>query len=164
MDVDIEKKSLKRPRGGKQREDEGLSNDQKAFLSSSIELLTDIDMNQLIDLLRESGAPLQSDDGNYELEIETLDVKTAKKVFEFVSKRINKQKRRPPPTKKARKHSNEEEQQKILALERTLAKFNGSPSLDAFNESHYSSEEDSSDSQSSDSSGSESEDSGSDTV
>jgi len=162
MDVDVEKKSLKRPRGGKQRDDDGLSNDQKAFLSSSIELLTDIDMNQLIDLLRESGAPLQSDNGNYELEIETLDVKTAKKVFEFVSKRINKQKRRPPPAKKARKHSNEEEQdQKILALEKTLAKF--TPSSDAFNESHYSSE-DSSDSQSSDSSGSESEDSGSDTV
>ena len=59
MDVDIEKKSLKRPRGGKRGEDEGLSNDQKAFLSSSIELLTDTDMNQLIDLLRESGAPLQ---------------------------------------------------------------------------------------------------------
>jgi hypothetical protein len=59
MDVDVEKKSLKRPRGGKQRDDDGLSNDQKAFLSSSIELLTDTDMNQLIDLLRESGAPLQ---------------------------------------------------------------------------------------------------------
>jgi hypothetical protein len=59
MDVDVEKKSLKRPRGGKQREDEGLSNDQKAFLSSSIELLSETDMNQLIDLLRESGAPLQ---------------------------------------------------------------------------------------------------------
>ncbi|GBB94997.1 hypothetical protein RclHR1_02460017 [Rhizophagus clarus] len=157
MDVDIEKKSLKRPRGGKQRDDDGLSNDQKAFLSSSIELLTDTDMNQLIDLLRESGAPLQNDNGNYELEIETLDVKTAKKVFEFVSKRINKQKRRPPPAKKARKHSREDEDQKILALEKTLAKFTSSS--DAFNESHYSSE-DSSDSQSSDSSGSESEDSG----
>lgn len=59
MDVDVEKKSLKRPRGGKQRDDDGLSNDQKAFLSSSIELLADTDMNQLIDLLRESGAPLQ---------------------------------------------------------------------------------------------------------
>ncbi|CAG8463072.1 7211_t:CDS:2 [Funneliformis mosseae] len=163
MDVDVEKKSLKRPRGGKRSEDEGLSNDQKAFLSSSIELLADTDMNQLIDLLYESGAPLQRDGGNYEIEIETLDVKTAKKVFDFVSKRINKQKRRPPPAKKARKHSNEEEQnQKILALERTLAKFNGSPSHDAFIENHYTSEEDSSDSQSSDSSGSESEDSGSD--
>ncbi|CAB5191479.1 uncharacterized protein OCT59_006492 [Rhizophagus irregularis] len=157
MDVDVEKKSLKRPRGGKQRDDDGLSNDQKAFLSSSIELLADTDMNQLIDLLRESGAPLQNDNGSYELEIETLDVKTAKKVFEFVSKRINKQKRRPPPAKKARKHSREDEAQKILALEKTLAKFTSSS--DAFNESHYSSE-DSSDSQSSDSSGSESEDSG----
>ncbi|CAI2175822.1 3081_t:CDS:10 [Funneliformis geosporum] len=161
MEVDVEKKSLKRPRGGKRSEDEGLSNDQKAFLSSSIELLADNDMNQLIDLLYESGAPLQRDGGNYEIEIETLDVKTAKKVFDFVSKRINKQKRRPPPAKKARKHSNEEEQnQKILALERTLAKFNGSPSHDAFTENHYTSDDDSSDSQSSDSSGSESEDSG----
>jgi bromodomain-containing factor 1 len=57
-EFDIKKKSLKRPRGGKQRDD-GLSNDQKAFLSSRIELLTDTDMNQLINLLRESGVPLQ---------------------------------------------------------------------------------------------------------
>ena len=51
---------------------------------------------------------LEKEERDVEEEEETLDAKTAKEIFEMVSKRINKQKRRSPSAKKARIHSNEE--------------------------------------------------------
>ncbi|KAF0488722.1 Bromodomain-containing protein [Gigaspora margarita] len=165
--VEDGKKSLKRPRTTSKREEqEGLTSEQKADLSERIELLSTEKMNELIRLIEESGAPMERGSGGYEIEIESLDYNTAKKMYDFVlrhtSKRAN-HKKRGPPSKKPRTNANEKEQeQKILALERTLAKFDHkspTPSPQAKYGSHYSSDDDSSDSQSSDSSGSESEDS-----
>ncbi|RIB15774.1 Bromodomain-containing protein [Gigaspora rosea] len=170
--VEDGKKSLKRPRTTSKREEqEGLTSEQKADLSERIELLSTEKMNELIRLIEESGAPMERGSGGYEIEIESLDYNTARKMYDFVlrhtSKRVN-PKKRGPPSKKPRTNANEKEQeQKILALERTLAKFDHkspTPSPQAKYGSHYSSDDDSSDSQSSDSSGSESEDSGSETV
>ncbi|CAG8790262.1 13059_t:CDS:2, partial [Racocetra persica] len=170
--VEDGKKSLKRPRTTNKREEqEGLTSEQKTDLSERIELLSTEKMNELIRLIEESGAPMERGSGGYEIEIEALDYNTAKKMYDFVLRHTSKKansKKRGPPSKKPRTNANEKEQeQKILALERTLAKFDHkspTPSPQAKYGSHYSSDDDSSDSQSSDSSGSESEDSGSETV
>ncbi|CAG8782315.1 16725_t:CDS:2, partial [Dentiscutata erythropus] len=170
--VEDGKKSLKRPRATNKREEqEGLTSEQKADLSERIELLSTDNMNELIKLVEESGAPMERGSGGYEIEIESLDYNTARKMYDFVLRHTPKKaspKKRGPPSKKPRTNANEKDQeQKILALERTLAKFDHkspTPSPQAKYGSHYSSDDDSSDSQSSDSSGSESEDSGSETV
>ncbi|CAG8556475.1 5279_t:CDS:10, partial [Acaulospora colombiana] len=161
-----EKKSLKRPRAAiKYDDDEPLTADQKSDLSQKIDLLSTEKMNELINLIESSGAPMERGNGGYELEIESLDYKTARMMYEFVLKHTSSnqiKEKKKSPSKRSRSNANEEEnEKKIQALERTLAKFDHkSPTLSAqVNGGHYSSEEDSTDSQSSDSSGSESEDS-----
>nr|CAG8621946.1 9526_t:CDS:2 [Entrophospora candida] len=147
----------------KEDDDKELTADQKALLSKRIEYLPQELMVTLISMIQQSGATLMPEEGGYELEIESIDTKTAKKIYNFVmanTSEPNGRKKRKIPVKRKNQISEEEQ---IKALEETLAKFdNKSITSNANIEANDSSDDDSSDSQSSASSGSES--SGSDTV
>ncbi|CAG8459717.1 Bromodomain-containing protein [Gigaspora rosea] len=181
------KKSLKTPRGSIKKplksprssikQEKGLTPVQKVELGHRIQLLSADQMAVVANLIRESGAPIQDEDGEFSFEIDSLDIKTAREMYDYVIQNTAekaKVKKKQPPAKKPRTQSLVEEQEaQILALERTLAKFErnsatstseGQNETDNSNESSsdsQSSNDDSSDSQSSDSSGSDSEDSGS---
>ncbi|CAG8512732.1 16445_t:CDS:1 [Dentiscutata erythropus] len=170
------KKSSKSPRSTIKQE-KGLTPVQKVELGHRIQLLSADQMAVVANLIRESGAPIQDEDGEFSFEIDSLDIKTAREMYDYVIQNTAekaKVKKKQPPAKKPRTQSLVEEQEaQILALERTLAKFErnsatspseGQNETDNSNESSsdsQSSNDDSSDSQSSDSSGSDSEDSGS---
>ncbi|CAG8439990.1 11928_t:CDS:10 [Ambispora leptoticha] len=122
------KKPVKKPRAlstSKSTVDEQvpLTAEQKNDLSDRIGLLTEEGMADLIELIRESGAPLEAQNGNYELEIESVNANTARKIYDFVLSHTTSQK---PPTKKQRLAYDEEEQQRqIEKLESQLKKFEG---------------------------------------
>ncbi|CAG8630498.1 18122_t:CDS:1 [Racocetra fulgida] len=171
------KKPLKSPRSTIKQEEKGLTPVQKVELGHRIQLLSADQMAVVANLIRESGAPIQDEDGEFSFEIDSLNVKTAREMYDYVIQNTAekaKVKKKQPPAKKPRTQSLVEEQEaQILALERTLAKFernSATSTSEGQNESDNSSESSSdsqssndgtSDSQSSDSSGSDSEDSGS---
>ncbi|CAJ0632587.1 13677_t:CDS:2 [Entrophospora sp. SA101] len=145
-------------------ENQELTAQQKAILSQRIEYLSPELTVTLISIVQQSGAPLIAEkEGGYELEIENIDTKIVKQIYEFVmtnTSDANELKQKRIATVKRNSQKNEEQ---IIALEKTLAKFdNKSISTIIHIEAQYSSDDDSLDSQSSASSGSES--SGSDTV
>ncbi|CAG8477562.1 1028_t:CDS:2 [Ambispora gerdemannii] len=122
------KKTVKKPRAlsaskPSTEEQVPLTPEQKNDLSDRIGLLTEEGMADLIELIRESGAPLEAQNGNYELEIESVDANTARKIYDFVLSHTTSQK---PPAKKQRIVYDEEEQQRqIEKLESQLKKFEG---------------------------------------
>ncbi|KAG9299594.1 hypothetical protein G9A89_020765 [Geosiphon pyriformis] len=123
------KKNSKKPRPSTaaprpviMEEESPLSAEQKNDLSERILHLSEEGMSDLIELIRASGAPLEADDGNYELEIESVDNATARKIYDFVLSNTNLPKK--PPAKKQRVAYNEAEQQRqIEQLETQLKKF-----------------------------------------
>nr|CAG8446319.1 979_t:CDS:2 [Entrophospora candida] len=140
-----------------ENDDKELSADQKAFLSKRIEYLPQELMVTLIGIIQQSGATLMPEEGGYELEIESIDTKTAKRIYNFVmanTSEPNGRKQRKTPVKRKVQMSEEEQ---IKALEETLAKFDNKSTSP--NKANDSSDDDSSDSQSSASSGSEPSDS-----
>ncbi|CAJ0638254.1 11827_t:CDS:2 [Entrophospora sp. SA101] len=140
-----------------ENDDKELSADQKAFLSKRIEYLPQELMATLIGMIQQSGATLMPEEGGYELEIESIDTKTAKRIYNFVmanTSEPNGRKQRKTPVKRKVQMSEEEQ---IKALEETLAKFDNKSTSP--NKANDSSDDDSSDSQSSASSGSEPSDS-----
>ncbi|CAH1764218.1 8295_t:CDS:2 [Entrophospora sp. SA101] len=142
-------------------ENQELTAQQKAILSQRIEYLSPELTVTLISIVQQSGAPLIAEkEGGYELEIENIDTKIVKQIYEFVmtnTSDANELKQKRIATVKRNSQKNEEQ---IIALEKTLAKFDNK-SISTI-KAQYSSDDDSLDSQSSASSGSES--SGSDTV
>ncbi|CAJ0827420.1 11870_t:CDS:2 [Entrophospora sp. SA101] len=68
----------------KEDDDKELTADQKALLSKRIEYLPQELMVTLISMIQQSGATLMPEEGGYELEIESIDTKTAKKIYNFV--------------------------------------------------------------------------------
>ncbi|CAG8460855.1 4936_t:CDS:2 [Paraglomus occultum] len=119
------KAMAKRARGKADEEDfEPLTVEQKNELGERINRLSEDKTNELIALISASGAHLEAEDGSYELEIESVDDRTARRIYDFVVAHTPKP--RQPPAKKPRTHYSEEEQQrKITALEQQLQKFDG---------------------------------------
>jgi hypothetical protein len=104
-------------------DDKELTADQKAHLSKRIEYLPQELMTTLIGMIQQSGATLMPEEGGYELEIESIDTKTAKKIYNFVmtnTSESNGRKKRKTPAKRKAQISEEEQ---IKALEETLARF-----------------------------------------
>nr|CAG8503656.1 3785_t:CDS:2 [Entrophospora candida] len=145
----------------KEDDDKELTAEQKDILAKRIENFPEELMITLIGMIEQSGAPMVAEEGGYELEIESIDKKTAKQIYNFVMANTSDPNNRKQKSKTTTKRKNLSEQEQIKSLEATLAKFEDDNKSSSYKKGQYSSDDDdSTDSQSSASSGSESSGSG----